>query len=81
MVLTNNLDIQISKYTPILDQFALNALSAAYDPVASLSGRKNYDSSGGGIDPTTGGFYGSYSTISHTYAPGISGESERKHER
>ena len=23
MVLTNNLDIQISKYTPILDQFAL----------------------------------------------------------
>ena len=32
MVLTNNLDIQISKYTPIVDEFTFNGLYSAYDP-------------------------------------------------
>ena len=48
MALTNNLDIQISKYTPILDQFALNGLYSAYDPALSVSATRNLHVAAGG---------------------------------
>jgi outer membrane protein TolC len=47
MVLTNNLDIQITKYTPVLDQFALNSLFSAYDPAFSFSASRSINTSPG----------------------------------
>ena len=44
MVLTNNLDVAISQYTPVLDQYATQGLNGAYDPTLAFQGGSTYNS-------------------------------------
>lgn len=71
MALTNNLDIQISKYTPVLDQFALNGIYSAYDPAFSLSASRNYNSTPGQV--FMGVPFPSSTTVSRSYTPDLNG--------
>jgi len=71
MVLTNNLDIQISKYTPVIDQLALNGLFSAYDPSFSLSATRS-------LNTAPGQYYFGYLfppnvTAQDSYSAGIGG--------
>jgi len=71
MALTNNLDIQISRYTPILDQFALNGLFSPYDPVFSLNAGRSYNAS-----PSQFYFGQSFpgnTTVTRSYTPDLTG--------
>ncbi len=72
MALTNNLDIQISKYTPIVDQFTLNGLYSAYDPALSLSASRTYTSQPS--EPFMGFSFPASVTVDRSYSPGLSGE-------
>jgi len=71
MVLTNNLDIQISKYTPVIDQLALNGLFSAYDPAFSLSASRTYNSQPG--QPFMGFSFPANVTVDRNYSPGLTG--------
>src|ERR1039458_1406774 len=71
MALTNNLDILITSYTPILDQFALNGLFSPYDPALSLQVSRTFTT-----QPQ--GFYDGltlppYTTIVNNYAASLTG--------
>jgi len=71
MALTNNLDILISKYTPVIDQLALNGLFSAYDPIFSLSARRNYDTTPGQY--FLGFPFAANTTVTRSYNPDLSG--------
>jgi outer membrane protein TolC len=73
LALTNNLDILISQYNPIIDQFTLNGLASAYDPAVSFSASRSSITSPGGIDPQIGYIFPPYTLDSRTYDPGIQG--------
>ncbi|MGD1084930.1 MAG: TolC family protein [Verrucomicrobiota bacterium] len=71
MALTNNLDILITKYTPILDQFSLNGLYSAYDPAFSMSVTRDLNTQPSqfayGIE------FPPYITAMNNYSPNLSG--------
>jgi outer membrane protein TolC len=71
MVLTNNLDIQISKYTPILDQFALNGLFSAYDPAFSFRLSRSFNTAPGQF--YLGENFPPYTTAVNNYTPDLAG--------
>jgi outer membrane protein TolC len=73
MALTNNLDILITKYTPIQDQFALNGLSSAYDPSLSLSASRSLNTEPGQYFPSFNFYASSASTISDSYSASLGG--------
>ncbi len=57
LALAHNLDIQIQEFNPRIDQFTLNAVYGAYEPVFNFTGTKSYSDRPGDpglIDPTTG---------------------------
>ncbi|HEX4121165.1 MAG TPA: TolC family protein [Verrucomicrobiae bacterium] len=54
IALTNNLDIQISKLQPDVDEFAINGLYGAYEPTLSMNATHSYDSQPGGVAETSG---------------------------
>jgi outer membrane protein len=51
--LQSNLDLQVSRYAIPQAQQDLERAYAGYDPTFSISGRHNFNRSGGGIDPNT----------------------------
>ncbi len=73
MALTNNLDILISRLTPVIDQFAVNGLYGAYEPSFSMSAVHSYDSLPGGIFTQDGTPYGSSVEKIDSYTPGLAG--------
>jgi outer membrane protein len=73
MALQHNLDIQIQKYNPLFDQYAINVGYAAYEPTASFRAVHRMNSSPGGVDFTTGLQLPSRVTHANTFAPDISG--------
>jgi len=72
MVLTNNLDLAIIKYTPVLDQFALHGLNGAYDPVLGFQGGSTYNSQPGQFYLGTN--FPPYVTSVNSFAPDLHGE-------
>jgi outer membrane protein TolC len=71
MALTNNLDILISRYTPILDQFALNGLFSAYDPAFSFNLSRTLNTAPGQF--YLGFNFPPYATIVNNYTPSLTG--------
>ncbi len=53
LALEHNLDIQIQRYNPIIDQHTLDLSYAGYEPTFNFSAQKNYNSQPSGIDPAT----------------------------
>src|SRR5258708_2502626 len=49
LALEHNLDIQIQRYNPIIDQYTLDLSYAGYEPTFNFSAQKNYYSSPGGF--------------------------------
>jgi len=73
MALTNNLDILISQYNPVIDQFSLNGLYSAYDPALSLSASRSDNTSPAFFDSQFGFTVPSVDTVTRNYDPGIAG--------
>jgi outer membrane protein TolC len=73
MALTNNLDILISQFNPVIDQFAVNGLYGAYEPSFSMNAQHNYDSIPGGFFTETGQGYGATVEKIDSYTPGLAG--------
>jgi outer membrane protein TolC len=71
MALTNNLDILITQYTPVVDQFALNGLFSAYDPAFSFSLSRAFNTQPGQF--YLGEVFPSYTTAVNNYTPNLSG--------
>ncbi len=74
LALTNNLDIRISQINPIIDQFNLTGLYAAYDPAFAASAVRsiNVSPGGGSLADTPITIPPSTATI-ESYSAGISG--------
>jgi outer membrane protein TolC len=72
LALTNNLDILITQYTPIEDQFALNGLFSAYDPTFSFGLSRSFNTSPGVF--YQGLIYPPYTTAINSYSPSLSGQ-------
>jgi len=53
IALEHNLDIQIQRYNPIIDQYTLDLSYAGYEPTFNFRAQKNYNSQPNGIDPAT----------------------------
>ncbi|MGA2555866.1 MAG: TolC family protein [Verrucomicrobiota bacterium] len=71
MALTNNLDILITHYTPIQDQFALNGLFSAYDPAFSFNLSRTLNTQPGQF--YLGFIFPPYTTIVNNYTPSLAG--------
>ncbi len=71
MALTNNLDILITHYTPIQDQFALNGLFSAYDPAFSFNLSRTFNTQPGQF--YLGFTFPPYTTIVNNYTPSLAG--------
>lgn len=75
VALTNNLDIQISRIQPQVDQLSLGALYGAYDPALSTRASHSYFSQPGGIESFDGEVFPIPSTITRddNYSAGVAG--------
>lgn len=75
LALQHNLDIQIQRYNPEIDQYALRALYSAYDPTFSFSATKSYNASPGSLVITTNGTFIGAGTEreSDAYTPDLKG--------
>jgi outer membrane protein TolC len=71
MALTNNLDIQISKYTPVVDQFALLGLFSAYDPALSVNVSRALNTAPGQFN--FGILFPPYTTAMDNYSANLGG--------
>jgi HAE1 family hydrophobic/amphiphilic exporter-1 len=54
LALEHNLDIQIQRYNPMIDNFAVNINYGAYEPTFNFTGTKNYNDSPGNLDTKSG---------------------------
>ena len=72
MALTNNLDILITRYTPVVDQLSLNSLYSAYDPSFSMSLSRSFNTSPGQF--YQGILYPPYTTAIDNYSPSLNGQ-------
>jgi len=54
MALERNLDVQISRLTPLIDRFTLEGSYGAYDASLNFSGKQIFNDSPGSFNPTTG---------------------------
>jgi outer membrane protein TolC len=72
LALTNDVDILISKQTPRVDKFGLDALYSTYDPVFGMSVIHRYQNIPGQIDPNTGRL-ASFSEQNDEFTPTLTG--------
>lgn len=73
LALKNNLDIQIQRYNPTIQEFTLRSDYGAYDPVASFSANKQYADLPGGFDSQTGSPILGTVVEADNYTPTIAG--------
>src|SRR3989442_2323304 len=71
ITLHHNLDIQINRYNPELDRYALLGIYGAYEPTISISGEHDFNRSAGGVDPQGRTFSGT-ETESDAFSAGLS---------
>ena len=74
MALTNNLDVRINILYPEIDQFALNALYGAYEPVGTGSATHTYNAFPSGYFTQAGLRYPATIEQINSYTPGINGQ-------
>ena len=73
LALEHNFDIQIQRYNPQIEQYALRSLYGAYDPTFNASVNKSYNDRPGGIFAQTGQPIPSNLNESDNYTPEIKG--------
>ncbi len=73
IALEHNLDIQIQRYNPIIDQYTLDLSYAGYEPTFNFSAQKNYNSSPGSFIPNSIVQNPSFVTESANFNPEILG--------
>jgi HAE1 family hydrophobic/amphiphilic exporter-1 len=75
LALEHNLDIQIQRLNPVINQYGLNVTYGVYEPTATFTGTKSYNDfpSGAGINPSTGLPYLSNVGEADSYSPSIAG--------
>jgi outer membrane protein TolC len=73
LALSNNLDIKISRYNPVIDAFQVKVAYDVYEPLLKLSADKSYYDRAGGIDSTTGQPFPGTLNESDNYSSDISG--------
>ena len=73
LALSNNLAIQIARYSPIINSFALNIAYDVYEPTFSFTGSKSYSSSPGSFFAAGGTNFAASQSERDTYTPDISG--------
>jgi outer membrane protein len=76
LALKHNLDIQITRYAPLLDLYALKGLYGAFDPTATASVIRGSTANPSGFNPTTGLPIPAEIIDSDTYSAGVSGTLE-----
>jgi outer membrane protein len=73
LALEHNLDIQIQRYNPVIDQYLVGFANGAYDPTFSFRAVRNFNSSPGGINPQTGLPFQANERTADSYTPDIAG--------
>ncbi|MDB6064459.1 MAG: Outer rane efflux protein [Pedosphaera sp.] len=73
LALRNNLDIQIQRYNPVINQYALDITYSGYEPIASFAASKSYNDRPGGFNPQTGLPFPANLTEANSYTPDIKG--------
>src|SRR5579871_3044205 len=75
LALAHNFDIQIQRFNPLIDQYALQAVYSAYDPTMTLTAQKSYNGSPGSLVVTTNGTFIGAGTEreSDAYTPELKG--------
>jgi outer membrane protein TolC len=73
LALEHNLDIQIQRYNPIIDQYTLDLSYAGYEPTFNFSAQKSYNSSPGSFIPNSIVQNPSFVTESANFNPEILG--------
>ncbi|MDB6110199.1 MAG: Outer rane efflux protein, partial [Pedosphaera sp.] len=73
LALEHNLDIQIQRYNPIVNQFLLESGYGIYEPAFNFRAVRNFNSSPGGINPQTGLPFTANERTQDTYVPDIAG--------
>ena len=76
LALKYNLDIQITRFTPLLDLYALKGLHGAFDPTATASVIRGSSANPSGFNPNTGLPIPAEVIDSDTYSAGVSGTLE-----
>jgi outer membrane protein TolC len=73
LALEHNLDIQIQRYNPIINQFTLDGSYSFYEPTFNFRAVRNFNSSPGGVNPQTGLPFTANERTQDTYVPDFSG--------
>jgi len=73
LALEHNLDIQIQRYNPIIDQYTLDLSYAGYEPTFNFSAQKSFNSSPGNFIPGSSVQNPSFVTESANFNPEILG--------
>jgi len=63
IALKHNFDVQIQRYNPEINRYALGAAYGSYDPTINLSIEHDYNQSAGGIDPQGRPFTGTETEV------------------
>src|SRR5437899_4172670 len=72
IALHHNFDVQVTRYDPELDRYALLGSYGAYDPAFTFSGQHSFNRSPGGVDPQ-GREFGGTETEADSVSAGFSG--------
>ncbi len=73
LALARNLDIQIARFEPLTNGYALDVLYGVYEPVFNFTGTKTYNDRPGGINPQTGQLFGDNINEANNYTPEVKG--------
>lgn len=73
LALQFNLDVQIKRVSPLIDEFTLAGAYGAYDPNFNFTARQNFNSSPGSTDPNSVLFGVSSDNYTDTFGPSFTG--------
>lgn len=73
LALQHNLDIQIARFNPLTNGYAINIAYAVYEPTFNFTATKSYNDRPGGINPQTGLPFAPNINEADTYTPEVKG--------
>lgn len=73
LALGHNLDIQIARFNPLTNGYAINVAYAVYEPTFNFTATKSYNDRPGGINPQTGVPFPPNINGADTYTPEVKG--------
>jgi outer membrane protein len=73
LALEHNLDIQIARFNPLTNGYAIDFAYGVYEPIFNFTTTKSYNDRPGGINPQTGLPFAPNINEADTYTPAITG--------